>query len=330
MSSRGVVLVTGSAGLVGRVLCEALRDAGWRVREVDVRARGALRGDVRDARVMAQALEGLSGVVHLAAVSRVRAAELDPALCWQTNVGALETLLTLVQGQQRPPWLLWASSREVYGNARHQPVAEDSPPAPANAYARSKLAGERRVARAVAGGLRGMTVRLSNVYGRAWDHPDRVIPAFVRAALAGHALHVLGPDHCFDFTQVDDVVRGLLSAATHLHEGGPPIEPVHFVTGRGTSLAELAALVRRLAGGRSPLVEGPPSPLHASHFVGCPERAWQVLGWRARCPLEEGLARLLADVRQGRRRAAGPGPSRYRAQESFNPVMRLNTGRPAA
>jgi UDP-glucose 4-epimerase len=36
------------------------------------------------------------------------------------------------------------------------------------------------------------------------DHHDRVVPAFVRAAVSGQPLRVEGADHTFDFTHVDD------------------------------------------------------------------------------------------------------------------------------
>lgn len=309
----GCILVTGSAGLVGRVLCRALAAAGFHVRGLDLRDGGAWQGDVRDPHRLDRALAGCDGVVHLAAVSRVLAAERDPDLCWQTNVQALHTLLGCVCDRPYPPWLVFASSREVYGNAPAMPVPEGSPPRPGNAYAWSKLAGEALVTAAARNGLRAMTVRLSNVYGRVEDHPDRVVPAFARAAAAGQPMRVDGPSHGFDFTQVDDVARGLVGLVRHLAAGGPAWAPVHFVSGRCTTLGALADLANRLAAGRSVVWPGPPSDLHAHHFVGDPARARVLLGWQARCDIATGLARLIDDFRRQRLAGEGaPGP-RHRA-----------------
>lgn len=314
---RGPILVTGSSGLVGAVLCAALQDAGIEVRGLDLRGTGAWRGDMRDSARLAEAMSGCRGVVHLAAVSRVLLAEQDPELCWQTNVVPLRRLLEQASQQTAPPWVVFASSREVYGDAAVLPVRESQPPAPRNTYARSKQAGETLIAQAAAAGLRAMTVRLSNVYGRTWDHADRVVPAFARAAVMGMPLRVDGAAHCFDFTQVDDVVRGLVRLVAHLDAGGAALPPIHFVTQRGITLGELAALANRLAGSRVPTRAGAPSGLHVQRFVGSGERACALLGWTARCSIEAGLARLMADFRAELAPAAAAG----RAVASFSPAF---------
>src|SRR5690606_4466748 len=60
--------------------------------------------------------------------------------------------------------------------------------------------------------VKGVVLRLSNVYGGVNDHPDRVVPAFMRAALIGETAHVNGDRGAFDFVHVDDVVRAIDSA----------------------------------------------------------------------------------------------------------------------
>ncbi|MEO8630408.1 MAG: NAD-dependent epimerase/dehydratase family protein [Betaproteobacteria bacterium] len=44
--------------------------------------------------------------------------------------------------QHQPPWLIFASSREVYGQPASLPATEDAPLRPVNVYGRSKLEGE--------------------------------------------------------------------------------------------------------------------------------------------------------------------------------------------
>jgi nucleoside-diphosphate-sugar epimerase len=109
------VLITGSAGLVGRALGAALQRHEVGVRELDLRATDQATGDVRSREHVARAMADCSGVVHLAAVSRVVWAEQDPHACWATNVGGLENVLACAAERQDPPWILFASSREVYG-----------------------------------------------------------------------------------------------------------------------------------------------------------------------------------------------------------------------
>ena len=76
------ILVTGAAGLIGRTLCRKLRKAGARVTEIDIKhSKLSARVDIRDGVKMRAAVRGVSGIVHLAAVSRVVHGELDPQTC---------------------------------------------------------------------------------------------------------------------------------------------------------------------------------------------------------------------------------------------------------
>lgn len=294
-SSSERVLVTGSAGLIGTALASALRDAGLDVAGLDPRsAAPAARGDVLDPAALERAVAGCTGVVHLAAVSRVAWAERDPDACWRTNVDG--TRAVVAAAAARGAWVLFASSREVYGAVAAWPATEDTPLAPVNIYGRAKVAGERLVADAAASGLPAGVVRLSNVYGRTADHADRVVPAFVRAAIAGAPLHVEGAGHAFDFVYIDDVVRGLLSIIARLRagEGTPPLQ---LVTGRSTTLGELARLTVELAGTDAPIVAAPQRTYDVERFFGSGERARQVLGWFPQVAVRDGLARLVGDFR---------------------------------
>ena len=69
----GIILITGSEGLVGRALRQRLELSRMEVRGLDIRAGGAETGDVRDPIDVKNALRGCIGIVHLAAVSRADA-----------------------------------------------------------------------------------------------------------------------------------------------------------------------------------------------------------------------------------------------------------------
>ena len=199
-----MILVTGTEGLIGSHLCARLEASGFEVRRFDLsRSRSE---DICRTQSLAVALEGVRGVIHLAAISRVVWAEQNPHLC--LNVEALAELLDLCRLGTKP-WLIFASSREVYGEARRLPVREDDPLHPMNAYGRSKRAGELLIGAANSSGLLANTCRLSNVYGWSRDHPDRVVMAFAIAAARGGVISVEGRANAFDFTHIDDVVEGL-------------------------------------------------------------------------------------------------------------------------
>lgn len=297
-----MILVTGSSGLIGRHLTSYLRRAGIAVRTFDIASSAA--EDTRDRKALGAALEGVEGVVHLAAVSRVVWAERNPALCQAINVDALENLLQLCHRQPSPPWVIFASSREVYGQPTKFPVTEDAPFSPINVYARSKVAGENLILAAAKAGLRATVCRFSSVYGCALDHADRVVMAFAGAAAVGGTMSIEGAQHTFDFTNIEDVVSGLwqLIQATRLGERLPPI---HFVTGVATSLLELAQLSAHHAAFPTVIEYAPARDYDISQFVGDPGRAARLLGWRATIPVSIGVPRLIRALQKTRQRASG-------------------------
>ena len=292
------VLVTGSRGLVGRRLCASLRNDGFSAKELDLLGRGANYGDVTRLADIDAAIQGCAGVVHLAAVSRVVWGQRDPDLCWRTNVTGLQNLVRAALAQRPRPWILFSSSREVYGQATFLPVAETTALNPLNVYARSKAEGEHVVLDARSQGLQSAVVRLSNVYGCTKDHADRVIPAFSRAAVEGSPLRVEGSNHTFDFTHVNDVVRGLRALIGLLESGRQSLPPVHLVSGHPTSLGELAAICCRLAKSDAAITEAAPRSYDVARFYGSPARAQELLGWAPEISLEAGLMRLIEDFRQ--------------------------------
>lgn len=283
------VLVTGSSGLVGRELVRALRNAGHEAVEFDI-ADGS--SDIRDRARAQVAIRACDGVVHLAAISRVAWGEAHPALCRSVNVDGTAALLDVAGQQADAPWFLFVSSREVYGNPEGFPVREDAPMQPANAYGRSKAEGERLVGGARDAGLRTGILRLSNVYGSANDHPDRAIPSLLWRAMSGQELRLSGAETFFDFVHVDDCVDGLLRAVACLADGERDLPTVHLVTGRKTSLDDLARAAIAVSESRSPVHVDPPRSFDVAGFYGDPMRAEEALGWRATIDLEEGLRRM--------------------------------------
>ena len=292
------LLVTGSAGTIGRPLVAALQAQGWEVRRFDRRhAVDDGFGDVCRPEALRAALHGCQGVIHLAAVSRVAHAEADPARCEAVNAQATRMLAELAGREPGVRVLLLASSREVYGQAQHLPVAETCPPAPRNAYGRSKLAAEQAVLAQASEHLSVGVLRLANVYGAAIDHADRLVPAFVAAALAGRPLQLRGPERIVDLLHVDDAVRGFLLTLRHLQTGTTLPGPVNLASGVGVTLLDLAQRVSRLAGSQSPLETQPAPESDVERYVGDARLAQAVLGWRAEVALERGLRDVVAAAR---------------------------------
>jgi UDP-glucose 4-epimerase len=291
------ILITGSEGLVGSALSAELRARGLAVAGLDLKlpAGHPGRADIADGGRVEQLVDGCCGIVHLAAISRVVWAEREPARCWRTNVEATRSLLRSAHASPSKPWVLFASSREVYGEPARLPVAEDAALRPVNIYGRSKAAGEDLVLAARKDGLTTAIVRFSNVYGSTEDHPDRVVPAFARGAVEGSDLRVDGSGSTFDFTHLVDAVAGVLAIIDAMEHGEQRLPPIHFCTGRATTLGELARIANRAGGQRSRIVEKPQRSYDVTRFVGDPRRARAVLGWRASVDIVEGVRRLAHD-----------------------------------
>jgi nucleoside-diphosphate-sugar epimerase len=299
------IALTGSEGLIGRALAAALTARGDLVRRLDVRAPEGdeARGDVRDAERVARLVEGCDGVVHLAAVSRVIWGEREPERCVAVNEGGTRNVLAAALAAASRPWVLFSSSREVYGEAARLPVDEDTPVRPVNVYGRTKAVGEALSLEARGRGLRTAVLRFSNVYGSVLDHADRVVPAFCRGAALGHALRVDGPLHTFDFTHLDDTVDGVVRAVDALAAGVSDLPPVHLLPGVPTTLGQLAVMAAAAGGWRSAIHEAPSRNFDVARFCGDPRRARELLGWSARTPIARGVedfVRAFADDARAR------------------------------
>ena len=247
------VLVTGGAGFIGANLARVLLADGCDVVVVDDLSTGsaanlaglALRlteTTVLDPAALDAALEGVSAVVHLAALPSVPRSVADPLSTHHANAtGTLEVL----QACRRAGigHVVVASSSSVYGANRELPKRETMRTAPLSPYAVSKLATESyALAFAHCYGLRTLAFRFFNVFGPlqpAGHAYAAVVPAFVDAALDGREVTVHGDgEQSRDFTYVGSVCRVLAGA---VRAGTGSEAPVNLAFGTRTTLNELLA-----------------------------------------------------------------------------------------
>jgi nucleoside-diphosphate-sugar epimerase len=299
------VLITGGNGFVGSHVARCLLARGNEVRLLDLsfdwRSAGSsaekVSCDVLDYDGVRSAAESVDAIVHLAAVSRVEDAERDPETCATVNVRGTANVVRVARETSKA--LVFASSREVYGDAERFPVDEETPKRPLSVYARSKLAAENLVAEAGRReGLRCTIVRLSNVFGSPRDRRERVVPTFVRQALAGHPLTIHGGAQCMDFTFIDDVAEVIASIA----ENPDPWrgEDYNVVSGRSHSVIDLARMVLRYTHSKSDFCFEKERSFYARRFVGSSAKLDSMVGRRGAVRgLNEGLP-LYVD------RVAGP------------------------
>jgi nucleoside-diphosphate-sugar epimerase len=208
-------------------------------------------------------------------------------------------LLYDISKLDKTPWVIYGSSREVYGAASKVPVSEDQTLRPVNIYGESKVAAEYLVRNYSRLTKRPVIIfRFSNVYGSIHDHATRVIPAFVRASITESAIRMDGEDHTFDFTHVDDTASAIKAAVNQISNGRlVGIETMNVVSGQGTTLLQLALLVAKISDTHIPMIKGMPRDFDVDHFIGDPYRLYNLLGFRCNIPLRLGIERLLNDYR---------------------------------
>ncbi len=293
------ILITGSKGLIGKSLKKSLCALGFKVLGVDnaYDTQHEEYGDIRDIELLGSLARGAVGIVHLAGVSRVITGERNPELCRLLNVEATQNILELAKNLPNKPWVIYASSREVYGQQDNLFIKEDAPLLPLNAYARSKAAAEQSVMDYRKKGLQTAILRFSNVYGSTSDHPDRVVPAFCRIAATGGSMRIDGGHNIFDFTHIDDVTVGIVKVIERLQAGCFDLPTLHFVTGQGTSLLQAAELAKNASGKTVEFLHTPSRSFDVGSFYGDPTLAKQVLNWQTKITIQRGIARLVQDFK---------------------------------
>jgi UDP-glucose 4-epimerase len=168
--------------------------------------------------------------------------------------------------------VVFASSREVYGEPIELPVDEGQPLLAINFYGASKVMGEaycRAFRRA--NGLNTIILRLANAYGPR-DF-GRVIPQWVDQATAGEDLTVYGGKQVLDFIWVGNVVDALMRTA----ELEGPMPPINIGSGTGTRIVDLARRIRLMAGSHSQIHLVPARAVEVVQFVARIDRMRQLL-----------------------------------------------------
>ena len=184
--------------------------------------------------------------------------------------------------------VVYASSSSVYGEAEGYPTGENDVPRPLSPYGVTKLAAEHLCTLYAANlGVPTVSLRYFTVYGPR-QRPDMAFHRFIRATLAGEPVTVYGTgEQIRDFTYVDDVVEANVLAATT--PDVPAGAVLNVAGGSSISVNEVLDELGVIAG--SPVrVERLEKALgDVSRTGGATDRVRQVLGWRPRVEVRDGL-----------------------------------------
>lgn len=308
----GRSLVTGGAGFIGGHLTEALAAAGASPAVFDlVRPTWSadvpsFDGDIRDPAALRAAMTGVETVFHLASVVGVRRYLASPIEV--IDVAVLGTKNVLAEAARVGARVVMVSTSEVFGRNPQPPWAEDADRVlGSTALTRWSYGSAKGTAEHLALGWhseRGLpvtVVRPFNVYGPR-QRTDFLLPAAVHAALNGRTFPVHdGGGQTRSFTQVGDVVSGIVAAATSPLATG---EVFNLGATDEISVLEAVTAAYRVAGVPLDVVDVSTRSEMGSGFEDIGRRspdgskAERLLGWKAKVSLEPGLAGLVAWARE--------------------------------
>jgi UDP-glucose 4-epimerase len=293
-------LITGAAGFLGSSLANQLSREGHLIRGLDDLSTGdphALgpdvhftRGDMSDRPKLWTLLQEVDVVYHLAARVSVPESILYPRDYNNVNVGGTVALMEAMRdvGVRR---VVLASSGAVYGDLGDQPLKELMTPNPRSPYAVSKLAAEyyvRTIGRLW--GIETVSLRIFNAYGPGQhlpaSHPP-VVPHYLKQAQRGGTMVVHGDgSQTRDYVYVDDVVSGMVAAATAPNVDGLVI---NIGSGNETSVNELIKCVQDVTGSNAEVIYNPKTSGGVSRLCADLTLAKEKLNYRPSIGLAEGL-----------------------------------------
>jgi UDP-glucuronate decarboxylase len=301
------VLITGGAGFLGSHLCDRLLADGANVICVDNFFTGAKRNidhllDHHHFELMRHDVTfplyiEVDQIYNLACPASPIHYQHDPVQTTKTSVHGAINMLGLAKRLRAR--ILQASTSEVYGDPSVHPQPEDywghvNPIGPRSCYDEGKRCAETlffdywRQHR-----LQIKVARIFNTYGpRMHPNDGRVVSNFIVQALLGRDITVYGDgSQTRSFCYVDDLIDGLVRLmATRAEVTGP----VNIGNPSEFSMLELAKMVIDLAGSHSHIVHRPRPQDDPEQRRPDIARAQDLLDWKPRTMLRDGLARTIA------------------------------------
>src|SRR5271157_1056482 len=205
-----------------------------------------INGDIREKKVVSDALEGVDEVVHLAAFVGVAESVKRPFFTNDINLNGTVNILEncLQKGVKK---LVFASSAAVYGDGNPLPLREDCELRPLLPYAASKVSAEYYCKTFnECYDMSSVVLRFFNVYGpnQGKNSYAGVITKFIQSALHDGDLTINGDGtQTRDFISVEDVVEAIVKS---LSFDSDKTEVFNVCTGSFVSVNNLASLICRI------------------------------------------------------------------------------------
>jgi UDP-glucose 4-epimerase len=311
------VLVTGADGFIGSHLTERLLALGAQVRAFCIyNSQGSWGwldslaahppaglevqlGDVRDARFVEAAAEGVDVIFHLAALIAIPYSYVAPASFIDTNVSGTLNVLEAAR-RAKVKRVVHTSTSEVYGTPTSTPIRETHPLNAQSPYAASKIAADQlALSYHRSFGTPVVVLRPFNTYGPR-QSTRAVLPTILTQLLQGRREIELGRlDTRRDLTYVGDTVEGFVRAAI---ADGVEGDTIQLGTGESPTIRELFDAACRAVGVEATAIVDPrrvrPDASEVMVLESDPAYASRRLAWTPAVELGDGLARTAAWLRE--------------------------------
>jgi nucleoside-diphosphate-sugar epimerase len=308
------VLVTGGAGYCGSLLVPQLLNRGYQVTVYDVMFFGdsflpkdnpnlkIVKGDIRDAELLAETAKGHDACVSLACISNDASFELDEKLSTSVNLDAFEPMVLAAKdaGVKR---FIYASSSSVYGVSDQPDVTEDHPLVPLTLYNKYKGMCEPLLRKHTDDKFVGVIFRPATVCGYApRQRFDLSVNILTNHAVNANKITVFGGSQLRPNLHVQDycdVVEVFLTAPSEKIQN-----EIFNVGTQNLSLMQIAHLVRDVVSrefpekGRVEIVTTPSDDLRSYHINS--DKIKRVLGFTPSHSIEEAVHDLCQAFRDGR------------------------------
>jgi UDP-glucose 4-epimerase len=307
--SQEKILVTGGAGYIGSHVVLALQQAGYGVVILDSLEYGhrdlvervlqteLIVGNISD-RILLDRLfaeHNIAAVMHFAAYALVGESMQHPDRYYRNNVMGTLTLLEAMRAAGIDKFV-FSSTCSVYGASPTIPLLEDTPLAPINPYASSKLMVENILSdfdRSY--GFRSVRFRYFNAAGAdpqgrlGEDHTPEthLIPLVLLAALGLRKnITVFGTDYdtadgtCIrDYIHVSDLATAHVLGLKYLISGGQS-QVFNLGNGDGFSVKEIIATAEVVTGKQIEVIYGDRRAGDPPILLGSNAKARQILDWQ--------------------------------------------------
>jgi UDP-glucose 4-epimerase len=302
------VLIVGGAGFIGSHTADILMEQGVKVRVLDNLSSGHrtnlpashplmefVEGDMRNAEIVKDVMQGVSHVVHLAAQVSVVASLEDPEFSAQQNIIGYLNVLDAAKnaGVKR---MVYASSAAIYGEPPSLPLDEEMDVKQLSPYGLEKQVNEEYADLYYRlHGFSALGMRFFNVYGPRQDPKSPyagVIALFMDRIKDNLPLTMNGDgEHTRDFIYVRDVARTNVAALGVDVQGA-----CNVATGEKTSLNDLVNVLSDITGNKADVTYGPEREGDIVHSLANPAKMNKQIGVVAGTDLKEGLTKLLESV----------------------------------